>query len=154
MNATVKLSAASLKLTTDIVKGDMQIGNKWVKLSDSYRAEGVTSAMLETSKKGGDEDLREQVKAAIIAAFTESQRKLLTAETKTLSESGKGAKKTPRKRWIRRSSFMRAGSRQFSNLDPCIQRELLGVTLQIDDHAPAYDAKISSLHPYFNPPSA
>lgn len=40
------------------------------------------------------------------------------------------------------------------HLDPCIQRELMGVTLQIDDHAPAYDAKISSLHPYFNPPTA
>jgi 5-carboxymethyl-2-hydroxymuconate isomerase len=40
------------------------------------------------------------------------------------------------------------------HFDPCIQRDLLGVTLQIDDHAPAYDAKISSLHPYFNPPQA
>jgi 5-carboxymethyl-2-hydroxymuconate isomerase len=40
------------------------------------------------------------------------------------------------------------------HFDPCIQRDLLGVTLQIDDHAPDYDAKISSLHPYFNPPTA
>mgnify|MGYP003340439806 FL=1 len=93
MNATVKLSAASLKLTTDIVKGDMQIGNKWVKLSDSYRAEGVTSAMLETSKKGGSDDLREQVKGAIVLAFTDDDKKLLASDTKTLGDVDKMLKK-------------------------------------------------------------
>lgn len=93
MNA-IKLSATALKLTTDVVKGDMQVGNKWVKLSDSYRAEGVTAAMLETSKKGGSDDLRDQVKAAIVLAFSEADRKLLASDTKTLDSSDKGTKKT------------------------------------------------------------
>lgn len=93
MNANVKLSASALKLTTDVIKGDMQIGNKWVKLSDSYRAEGVTSAMLETGKKGGSDDLREQVKSAIVLAFTDAERKLLASDTKTLDKGDKAEKK-------------------------------------------------------------
>ena len=90
---TVKLSATSLKLTTDVIKGDMQVGNKWVKLSDSYRAEGVTSAMLETEKKGGSTDLRDQVKGAIVLAFTEADRALLATDTKALEDVKKLQKK-------------------------------------------------------------
>lgn len=97
MNA-IKLSATALKLTTDVVKGDMQIGNKWVKLSDTYRAEGVTSAMLETSKKGGSDDLRDQVKAAIVLAFSEADRKLLASDTKTLEDVEKMLKKEAQQR--------------------------------------------------------
>ena len=95
---TIKLSASALKLTTDVVKGDMGIGNKWVKLSDTYRAEGVTSAMMATEKQGGDEGLREQVKAAVIAAFTDGERKLLATDTKALDDSAKGTKKTLQQR--------------------------------------------------------
>ena len=94
----IKLSASALKLTTDVVKGDMQISNKWVKLADSYRAENVTAAMLETEKKGGSEGLREQVKSAIIAAFTDSERSLLATDTKALDDSDKGTKKTLQQR--------------------------------------------------------
>lgn len=94
----IKLSASALKLTTDVVKGDMQISNKWVKLSDSYRADGVTASMLETEKKGGNEGLREQVKSAIIAAFTDEERKLLATDTKALDDSAKGTKKTLQQR--------------------------------------------------------
>lgn len=90
---TVKLSASALKLTTDVVKGDMQIGNKWVKLSDTYRAEGVTSAMLETEKKGGSDDLRDQVKGAIVLSFTEADRALLATDTKALEDIKKLEKK-------------------------------------------------------------
>lgn len=94
MNATtVKLSASALKLTTDVVKGDMQIGNKWVKLSDTYRAEGVTSAMLETEKKGGSTDLRDQVKGAIVLSFSEADRALLATDTKALEDIKKLEKK-------------------------------------------------------------
>ena len=93
MSATVKLSASALKLTTDIVKGDMQIGNKWVKLSDSYRAEGVSASMLETSEKGGSDDLRDQVKGAIVLAFNEDDKKLLASDTKTLGDVDKMLKK-------------------------------------------------------------
>ena len=93
MQATIKLSASALKLTTDVVKGDMQIGNKWVKLSDTYRAEGVTSAMLETEKKGGSTDLRDQVKSAIVLSFTEGDRALLATDTKALDDLNKMLKK-------------------------------------------------------------
>lgn len=91
---SVKLSSVSLKQTTDTVSGDIKTKHKWQKLGDLYRGDGVTAAMLATEKKGGDEDLRDQVKGAIILAFTEGERKLLAADTKTLSDSDKGTKKT------------------------------------------------------------
>lgn len=94
MNATtVKLSASALKLTTDVIKGDKQVAHKWVKLSDTYRAEGVTSAMLETEKKGGSNDLREQVKGAIVLSFSEADRALLATDTKALEDVKKMEKK-------------------------------------------------------------
>jgi len=96
--SAIKLSSVSLKQTTDTVSGDLKIKNKWQALSDSYRGDGVTAAMLETVKKGGDEDLRQQVSAAIVLAFTEKERKLLAADTKTLSDSDKGNKKTLQQR--------------------------------------------------------
>lgn len=94
MNAQVKLSTDTLKQTTVVVRGDMNTGNKWLALSDMYRGDGVTAAMLETTKNGGNEAIREQVKGAIVAAFTPAQQKLLSAETKALSDSDKGLKKT------------------------------------------------------------
>ena len=90
---TVKLSATALKLTTDTIKGDKTVAHKWVKLSDTYRAEGVTSAMLETEKKGGSDDLRDQVKGAIVLSFTEAERALLATDTKALKDVEKMAKK-------------------------------------------------------------
>lgn len=96
--SAIKLSASALKLTTDVIKGDMQISNKWVKLSDSYRAEGVTATMLATEKQGGSEELRDQVKSAIIAAFTDSEQRLLATDTKALDDSAKGTKKTLQQR--------------------------------------------------------
>jgi hypothetical protein len=90
---TVKLSATALKLTTDTVKGDMGTQKKWVKLSDTYRAEGVTSAMLETEKKGGSVDLRDQVKSAIVLSFSEGDRALLATDTKALDDVNKMLKK-------------------------------------------------------------
>jgi 5-carboxymethyl-2-hydroxymuconate isomerase len=36
------------------------------------------------------------------------------------------------------------------HLDAAIARDLIGVTLQIDEHPSAYDGRISSLHPFFN----
>ena len=88
------LSPATQKLTTDTVKGDIQNGNKWVKLADAYRGDKVTASMLETVKNGGFEEIRSKIKACITLAFTEDQRALLAADTKTLSDSDKGLKKT------------------------------------------------------------
>jgi 5-carboxymethyl-2-hydroxymuconate isomerase len=37
------------------------------------------------------------------------------------------------------------------HFDACIARDLIGITLQIDELPPAYDGRISSLHPFFHP---
>jgi 5-carboxymethyl-2-hydroxymuconate isomerase len=36
------------------------------------------------------------------------------------------------------------------HVDAAIQRDLIGLTLQIDEQPSAYDGRISSLHPFFN----
>ena len=36
------------------------------------------------------------------------------------------------------------------HFDACIARDLIGITLQIDELPPAYDGRISSLHPFFH----
>lgn len=87
------LSAATQKLTTDVVKGDIKNVNKWVELADAYRADQVSASMLETAKNGGSSELRAKVSACIVLAFTEAQRALLASDTKTLDESAKGTKK-------------------------------------------------------------
>ena len=37
------------------------------------------------------------------------------------------------------------------HFDPHLERDLIGITLQIDETPPVYDGRISSLHPHFNP---
>jgi hypothetical protein len=50
--------------------------------------------MLETEKKGGNEDLRDQVKAIIVSTFSEAEKALLATDTKALDDIKKFQKKT------------------------------------------------------------
>jgi hypothetical protein len=50
--------------------------------------------MLETEKKGGSEDLRQQVKAVILSTFSEAEKALLAQDTKALDDIKKFQKKT------------------------------------------------------------
>jgi hypothetical protein len=84
-NATkVVLSAGTVKELSSALDIQNKVEQKWVKACDSLRADRVTSAMLETEKKGGSEDLREQVKKVIVGTFTEVQKALLAQDTKAL----------------------------------------------------------------------
>lgn len=50
--------------------------------------------MLDTAKNGGNEDLRNQVKAVIVTTFSEADRALLATDTKALDQDKKNHKKT------------------------------------------------------------
>jgi hypothetical protein len=94
MNATkVVLSSSTVSTLASALKSQDQNDQKWVKACDSLRADRVTSAMLETEKKGGNEDLRTQVKAVILTTFTEAEKALIATDTKALSELEKFSKK-------------------------------------------------------------
>ena len=85
MNASkVVLSASTITALGNALKSQDQTDNKWVKASDSLRADRVTSAMLETEKKGGNEEVRDQVKAVIVTTFSDADRALLALDTKAL----------------------------------------------------------------------
>ena len=95
MNATkVVLSSSTITVLTGALKSQDQNDQKWVKACDSLRADRVTSAMLETGKKGGNEDLRTQVKDVIVTTFSEADKALLATDTKALDQDKKNQKKT------------------------------------------------------------
>ena len=84
-NATkVVLSSSTITALGNALKSQDQTDNKWVKASDSLRADRVTAAMLETEKKGGNEEVRDQVKAVIVTTFSDADRALLVLDTKAL----------------------------------------------------------------------
>jgi hypothetical protein len=85
MNATkVVLSSSTINEVASALKSQDQTDKKWVKACDALRGDRVTAAMLETAKKGGDEDVRDQVKGVIVTTFSEADRALLALDTKAL----------------------------------------------------------------------
>ena len=94
MNATkIVLSAPTMIVLAGALKSQDQNDQKWVKACDSLRADRVTSGMLETGKKGGNEDLRTQVKDVIVTTFSEAEKGLLATDTKALDDTKKFLKK-------------------------------------------------------------
>jgi hypothetical protein len=94
-NATkVVLSSSTVTALSSALKSQDKNEAIWLKASDSLRADRITSAMLETEKKGGSEDLRQQVKNVILSTFTEAEKALLAQDTKALDDIKKFQKKT------------------------------------------------------------
>ena len=94
-NATkVVLSSSTVTALSSALKSQDKNEAIWLKASDSLRADRITSAMLETEKKGGSEDLRQQVKAVILSTFSEAEKALLAQDTKALDDIKKFQKKT------------------------------------------------------------
>lgn len=95
MNATkIVLSSSTIAAVSAALRSQDKNENVWVKAADSLRADRVTSGMLETEKKGGDEELRVQVKNVILTTFTEAEKGLLAVDAKTLDDIKKFARKT------------------------------------------------------------
>jgi hypothetical protein len=80
----VVLSSSTIAEVASALKSQDQTDKKWVKACDALRADRVTASMLETGKKGGDEDVRAQVKGVIVTTFTEAQKALLALDAKAL----------------------------------------------------------------------
>ena len=94
-NATkVTLTPVAAAALSAALKSQDKNENIWVKASDACRADRVTSSMLETAKKGGDEDLRDQVKKVIVTTFTEAEKTLIAADPKLLDDMKKFQRKT------------------------------------------------------------
>jgi len=95
MNAKhITLSNTAAAAIADATRADGMAENKWAKTRDELIAIGVTASMLETENKGGDVELVNQVKAAIVMGFTKAEIAVLNKETKTLDDSDKLFKRT------------------------------------------------------------
>jgi hypothetical protein len=112
MNATkVVLSSSTFTDVVSALKSQDTNDKKWVKACDSLRADRVTAAMLETEKKGGDEDLRRQMKAMIVTTFTAAE-KVLLSDNKSLDEIGKFQRKTAQQKIGARLSLIQSHIRK------------------------------------------
>jgi hypothetical protein len=87
------ISAKSQEVLVDVIKDESKIKNKWVRVTDSLKADGITSFDLESTKTGENEKLRAQVKSIIVSTFSATKQNLLLKDTKTLSDSDKIQKK-------------------------------------------------------------
>lgn len=113
MNATkVVLSSSSVSALSSALKSQDKNDQCWVKACDTLRADRITSAMLDTEKNGGDEDLRDQVKKIIVTTFTEAERALLATDTKALDDMKKFQKKTVQQKIGARLSLIQSHIRK------------------------------------------
>ena len=95
----ITLSSNLSTLTSDVVKGDRFIRNKWDFLADGYLSEGITALMLtkpERGEKSPFEKLHKSIERAIVESFDDDVKILLTKEPKTLSKVDQGT----RRYWI------------------------------------------------------
>jgi hypothetical protein len=113
MQATAKmLSQSSATVLASALKSQDKNDQIWVKASDAVRADGITSAMLETEKKGGSEALRNQIKGIIVSTFTEAEKALLSADSKALDDVKKMLKKTAQQKIGARLSLIQSHIRK------------------------------------------
>lgn len=87
------ISAKSQQVLAATIKDHNKLETKWVAVTDSLSADGITSVDLAKTKTGETEKLRAQVKSIIVSTFDSAKQNLLLKDTKTLSESEKVKKK-------------------------------------------------------------
>lgn len=99
MNAIHKaptLSSNLATLTTDIVKGDRYIRNRWEFLAEGYHSEGISAFMLAKPEKGEKspfEKLHKSIENAIFESFDDDVKALMKKEPKTLSKIDQGTRR-------------------------------------------------------------
>lgn len=96
INKAIVLSTNLATLTTDVVKGDRYIRNRWEFLSEGYHSENITAFMLEKPEKGEKspfEKLHKSIEKAIFDSFDDDVKALLKKENKTLSKIDQGTRR-------------------------------------------------------------
>ena len=83
------ISSASQKVLVDALTTQDKLENKWVAVTDSLMADGITSFDLESTKTGENDKLRAQVKSIIVSTFRKVDQDLLAKDSKTLEANQK-----------------------------------------------------------------
>ena len=93
MNATAKLSSATVTAIGAWSGATIKADKAKTKAIDALFADGVTAAMLKAPEKDESAVLFNSVKVSIVLGFTASIQALLTKDTKTLGEPMKQEKR-------------------------------------------------------------
>ena len=96
INKAIVLSSNLATLTTDIVKGDRYIRNRWDFLAEGYHSEGISAFMLAKPEKGEKspfEKLHKAIEKAIVESFDDDVKTLIKKEPKTLSKIDQGTRR-------------------------------------------------------------
>lgn len=86
--STIVLNTEAQKALTDAVNKDVAVNNKWRKCAELFISQGVTSDLLvkpARSEANPNELLHHQINTAIIAAFSDHVKAVISKETKTLT---------------------------------------------------------------------
>lgn len=83
------LTGEAHKVTVDTLRQDAKLGKQWKKLADTYRATGITAAMIATEKQGGIPELRGAVRQTCIDALPDAERALLDKDIEVVEPERK-----------------------------------------------------------------
>jgi hypothetical protein len=87
------ISAATQEAIKAAIVAEGTAKSRWVKTTDLLVSDGITSALLKSTKTGENNKLRAQVKSIIVSTFGKADQALLAKETKSLSDSAKAEKR-------------------------------------------------------------
>jgi hypothetical protein len=96
MNATAKLSTATINAIKADVSKDLAAKKSGLKVVDSLYADGVKPEMMTAPKKGEPRTFYQSLEVAVTLGFSASAQAMLKADVKTLAEVDESKAKTNR----------------------------------------------------------
>ena len=93
MSNVKTLTLTAIGSLTTALKGEDKQTRIWVQATDAIIADGIISADLAIVKKGGSEQLRDQVKTVIVGTFSAADQKLLAMDIKTMNDGEKAMRR-------------------------------------------------------------
>jgi hypothetical protein len=88
-----KLATTTRSTIAEAVSSDVVAEHKWLKASDSLQAEGIRLSMVVTENKGGNPEVREALRGAIVLGFSKTEQSLYNQDNKALSDADKVTKR-------------------------------------------------------------
>lgn len=88
-----KLATTTRSAIAEAVSSELTNERKWLKVSDSLTADGVRLSMIVTENKGGNPEVRDALRDAIVLGFSKTEQALYNQDSKALSDADKVTKR-------------------------------------------------------------
>jgi hypothetical protein len=89
----LKVLMAHAKEIVETMKANNSVNAKWAKTTDALFADGMRAWMVDSKDENKSAEAIAKLKEYAVMAFTDAERKIYEADTKTLDEFGKFKKK-------------------------------------------------------------